>query len=527
MGDELSNAPGLSSVFHDSTLSGNGTSINPLSVVGGTGGSGTANIVSVTQTTHGFSVGQVLKISGTSTYALAQADSVADAEFVGMVLTVPTANTFTMIISGYTGASTLTGVLDTSGNPLVADTVYFIDPTTAGGITSTKPTANGQVIKPILNTDTTSSGYINNFLGDLISTASTAISLTGDVTGTGTTSIATTIANNAVTYAKFQQVAANSLVGNPTGSLANASGITLGAGLAFSGTTLTNSAATTNSDGTITVTGTAPSAVVSLNLGNANIWTAKQNIQLTTTQLQLGYDSSHYMTATVGSTGAVTLALTGTSPTFTFSQQVIGSGGLYTTGGYLGSGNVNHNSNFASTSGGYYVSDTTSALLFGGASTVQFRNVARGNSGSNTVLTAGVSAANTIFGAQPVTAGTSGTHGLLANIVFLANAGGNVITGGAANITNLANVYIDGAPTVSGGTGTVGTSYAVWVGGGNSRFDGPIILPVYTVSTLPTGIVGMRAYVSDATSPTFLGTLTGSGTVKTPVFYNGTAWVSC
>jgi hypothetical protein len=46
------------------------------------------------------------------------------------------------------------------------------------------------------------------------------------------------IQNNAVTYAKFQQVAADSLVGNPTGSLANAEGITLGNGLEFSGTTL-------------------------------------------------------------------------------------------------------------------------------------------------------------------------------------------------------------------------------------------------------------------------------------------------
>lgn len=46
------------------------------------------------------------------------------------------------------------------------------------------------------------------------------------------------ISNNAVTYAKFQQVAADSLVGNPTGSLANAQGITLGNGLGFSGTAL-------------------------------------------------------------------------------------------------------------------------------------------------------------------------------------------------------------------------------------------------------------------------------------------------
>jgi hypothetical protein len=73
-------------------------------------------------------------------------------------------------------------------------------------------------------------------------------------------SLATTIGNNTVTYAKFQQVAANSLVGNPTGSLANAQGITLAGGLAFSGTTLTAAGALTPtsvaSTGAITSSGT-------------------------------------------------------------------------------------------------------------------------------------------------------------------------------------------------------------------------------------------------------------------------------
>jgi hypothetical protein len=48
----------------------------------------------------------------------------------------------------------------------------------------------------------------------------------------------------------------------------------------------------------------------------------------------------------------------------------------------------------------------------------------------------------------------------------------------------------------------------------------------YTVATLPAGTVGMRAYVTDALAPTYLGVLTGGGAVKCPVFYNGTAWVS-
>ena len=55
----------------------------------------------------------------------------------------------------------------------------------------------------------------------------------------------------------------------------------------------------------------------------------------------------------------------------------------------------------------------------------------------------------------------------------------------------------------------------------------PLVISTgYTVATLPTGVVGMRAYVTDALLPTYLGTLTGGGAVKCPVFYNGTAWVS-
>ncbi len=52
---------------------------------------------------------------------------------------------------------------------------------------------------------------------------------------------------------------------------------------------------------------------------------------------------------------------------------------------------------------------------------------------------------------------------------------------------------------------------------------------VLTVSTLPTcnsGMSGSIGSVSDATAPTYLGTLTGSGSVHTPVYCNGTAWVS-
>ena len=53
-----------------------------------------------------------------------------------------------------------------------------------------------------------------------------------------------------------------------------------------------------------------------------------------------------------------------------------------------------------------------------------------------------------------------------------------------------------------------------------------IKLKSYTVATLPAGTQGDTAYVTDAVSPTYLGTLTGGGSVVCPVFFNGTAWVS-
>ena len=57
----------------------------------------------------------------------------------------------------------------------------------------------------------------------------------------------------------------------------------------------------------------------------------------------------------------------------------------------------------------------------------------------------------------------------------------------------------------------------------------PLTLPTYTVSTLPvasTALKGSVAYVTDATSPTWLGTLTGSGAVGCLVFCTGVVWLA-
>ena len=48
----------------------------------------------------------------------------------------------------------------------------------------------------------------------------------------------------------------------------------------------------------------------------------------------------------------------------------------------------------------------------------------------------------------------------------------------------------------------------------------------YLVSTLPEGNLGDLAFVTDAVSPTYLGTLTGGGNAACPVFFDGTEWKS-
>jgi len=118
----------------------------------------------------------------------------------------------------------------------------------------------------------------------------------------------------------------------------------------------------------------------------------------------------------------------------------------------------------------------------------------------------------------------------------------NVQQGHVYNTTTSLDNFATFKTYVKPVSGTAPTATYVWQGGVNAGgtstdimsltesgslvLTNTVVLKSYTVATLPTGVAGAMAYVTDATTPTYLGTLTGGGAVVCPVFYNGSAWVS-
>ncbi len=116
---------------------------------------------------------------------------------------------------------------------------------------------------------------------------------------------------------------------------------------------------------------------------------------------------------------------------------------------------------------------------------------------------------------QGVVAGTSNTAGANATIV------GSLATGNAASGSLVFQTGVVG----SSGT-TVQTPGAALTlnGSQNALFGALAILKNYTVLTLPTGIQGAVAYVTDALAPTLGATVVTGGAAKAMVWYNGANW---
>lgn len=145
-------------------------------------------------------------------------------------------------------------------------------------------------------------------------------------------------------------------------------------------------------------------------------------------------------------------------------------------------------------------------------------------------VSAGNQSANLIFSAlaPAVTAGNKASY-FVVGVANTTNNGGQFAfwyPGGAGSATNYLQFSLVGqsfglnvsAAAVGIGTTTMQATLDV---------NGTVKTKGYTVATLPTGVVGMYAYVTDqlTTCPVLDGTFTGGGAVVCSAFYNGAAWV--
>lgn len=227
----------------------------------------------------------------------------------------------------------------------------------------------------------------------------------------------------------------------------------------------------------------------------------------TTTGLLKRRNSANTAWVTIMSLDSLTFA----SPTLTGTTQVaaLTASGLATFNSNVGIG-VAPNAAFALYTSGTYND---------GANTMQFNNLGTGRVGSfrRSVASATRPVVSMIQGSA-----TGGTQAVLAiqqadtgEVALGINTDGS-ISAYNFKVLDTGAFTANGLATLSGGatvTGAISATTTLKSGG-------------YTVATLPAGTAGMRAYVTDATTPTWLAALTGGGAVVAPVFHNGTAWLS-
>lgn len=339
---------------------------------------------------------------------------------------------------------------------------------------------------------------------------------TGDVTNTAG-SLTLTIANNAVTLAKLATQATNTVLGNATSgsavptaltvaSCSTASSaliwttntgfgcntsITAGAVPAsgLTGTTLASNVVSSSltSVGTI-ATGVWQGTVVGATYGGTGVNNGSSTITLAGSLVQVGaFTTTITATATTNSTlpsGTHTLAGLDVAQVFTALQTitVAGSNQLFIKSIGANASFINIDTGGVSQQAGFNLSDNgTLAWQFIKQTNEHFLIFDSANALTAVEITPGATTAGfTAFGYTK-----------------------------AATATNAASV------TIAGGLGVAGKGY----------FGAAINLMNFTVATLPTGVRGDIAYVTDAVACTFLGAITGGAATVCPVFYNGTAWI--
>ena len=122
--------------------------------------------IEVTQSNHNLTVGMPVRVSGANQYAAARATTAALAEVVGIVTAVASSSAFTLTLAG---EITTAAAVPDSTSP--GDIVYLS--TTLGAVTTTEPSAAGEISKPLaVITEANNKMIMLPFRGEVISTGS-------------------------------------------------------------------------------------------------------------------------------------------------------------------------------------------------------------------------------------------------------------------------------------------------------------------------------------------------------------------
>ena len=269
----------------------------------------------------------------------------------------------------------------------------------------------------------------------------------------------------------------------------------------------------------------------------------RQTIQLQsfggTTGIQLGTDGSIQLNGNgLNATGGLarltasdgtadgSIAFLGTTDDGRYSVAVGYDAYSYYGGGAIGNGSSADNGGGAI--GNYANSDNGGGAVGGSASADNGGAV--GNDASSSSGGGAIGYGASSDGGGAIGNGASSYSGGSVGNGASSDGGGGAIGVNASATTGFAG----GASTVETGGGAnfcggtyAGTGLAIngnEIANVNGHLTGP--LQGYTVSTLPSGVIGQCAYVTDALTPTFGAPLVGGGTVVAKAFYDGTNWIN-